>query len=78
LSGNERISNLPVSILYAASDLDAIKISNRNYMLGLIFGDSFEERYIGLAWLWKMSEVAVKAGKNCSLMVVQPILLQLE
>lgn len=71
LSGNERISNMPVSILYAVNDLNADRIRNKNYMLGLIFGDSFHENYIGQTWLWKISKIAEDQGQNCSFVIVQ-------
>jgi hypothetical protein len=71
LNGNERISNSPVSILYASNDSNKIKITDRNYMLRLIFRGSYKERYIGRTWLWKVLKVGVNEGPNCSFILVQ-------
>ena len=66
LTGKERISNMPVCILYAGNDLAAAKVSSRNYLLNLILCDSFQERYMGRFWLWKISKAASETGQNNS------------
>lgn len=70
LTGKERISNSSVSLLYAANDSDAFKMSNRNYLLNLIFADSYDERYVGQTWLWKIHKINPTIWQNCSFMIV--------
>ena len=62
---------MPVCILYAGNDLAAAKVSSRNYLLNLILCDSFQERYMGRFWLWKISKAASETGQNYSLMIIQ-------
>jgi hypothetical protein len=42
-----------------------------NYLLGLAFGESFQERYLGRAWLWKIPKMIAEIGQDCSLVIVQ-------
>jgi len=42
-----------------------------NFMLGLMFGESYQEVYLGSAWMWKISKVITEKGQNCSLVVMQ-------
>jgi len=65
VTGDERVSRRPFSILYSAN------ISNLKYLLGLTFGDSFKERYLGRAWLWNIPKMIAEIGQDCSLMIVQ-------
>ena len=65
-TGNERTSRMPLSIMYAAND-----DTNRNYLLGLVFGASFRESGLGRTWLWQIPKVVADRGQDCSLMIVQ-------
>jgi hypothetical protein len=71
LTGDERNSQMPFSILYATNDRNPDSIRNMNYLLSLTFDDSFQKHYLGGAWLWKISRVKAKRKKDCALVVVQ-------
>ena len=66
LTGDEFTSRKELSILCATND-DRYK----NYLLGLAFGTSFQERCLGRAWLWKIPKVIAETGEGFSLMIVQ-------
>ena len=66
VTGDEPTSRKPMSILCAAKDTKHL-----NYLLGLAFGASFRERYLGRAWLWRIPKVVAEMAQDCSLMIVQ-------
>lgn len=71
LTGDEKSSQLPLSILYAAKDSSTYQIISMNIMLGLLFGESYQKVYLGRAWIWNIQKVIAEKGQNCSFMIVQ-------
>lgn len=65
LSGEEQSSRIPLAVLCSAHNW------GRSYLAGLIFGASFQEEYLGRAWLWNVSKMSKKTDRSCSLMLVQ-------
>ena len=64
VSGNERSSHLPLSVcIYAATT------ENRIYLQNLIFGSSFQARFVGRTWLWKVLTKTPRAAVGCSLVI---------
>jgi len=65
VEGDELSSRMPLSILCAASG------RTKSFLLGLTFGDSFRERYLGRAWLWNIPKVIAEKGQNCTIAMVE-------
>jgi hypothetical protein len=65
VDGEERNSGMPLSILCSA------QYENKSFLLELIFGDTYRERYYQRAWLWNISKVIEKDGHNYSLMIAE-------
>ena len=70
LTGDERSSQMPLSILYADTDRNAQGNINMNFLLGLMFGETYQKEYLGRAWMWNSQKVIAKKGQSCSLTVV--------
>ena len=64
-SGIERHSQLPMSVLLG------IPAAEKTYLLGLMFGTSFQQASLGRVWSWNMSKVAQAASVDHSLLVVR-------
>ena len=71
LTGKERNSQMPLSILYAASDRNTEPVINIKFFLELIFDEYHEETYLGCIWMWALQKVIRARGQHCPLMVVQ-------
>jgi hypothetical protein len=65
VEGDEKHSGLPLSILCAANDED------RNYLLGLIFGDSHRGRRLGRFWIWNVAKAIPAVASGCSMIFVE-------
>lgn len=64
VSGDERSSKLPLSVcIYTATN------ENRIYLQNLIFGPSFQARFEGRTWLWRVLKKTPKAAVGCSLVI---------
>jgi hypothetical protein len=66
VEGEEQNSRLPLSILCAVNDDD----HERNYVLQLIFGDSYCQKRLGRFWLWNLGKT-ISAASNCSFIVLR-------
>ena len=64
LNGEEITSHQELSIAYAGTKV------NRNYLIKLAYDNSFNEKYLGRVWLWKIFNVVREKSPNCSLMVI--------
>jgi len=64
LNGEEITSHQELSIAYAGTEI------NRNYIIKLAYDNSFNEKYLGRVWLWKIFDVVREKSPNCSLMVI--------
>jgi len=64
ISGEEITSHQELSIAYAGTEI------NRNYLIKLAYDNSFNEKYLGRVWLWKIFSVVKEKSPNCSLMVI--------
>jgi len=64
LSGEEITSHQELSIAYAGTEI------NRNYLIKIAYDNSFDEKYLGRVWLWKIFDVVREKSPNCSLMVI--------
>lgn len=64
LNGEEITSHQELSIAYAGTEV------NRNYLIKLAYDNSFNEKYLGRVWLWKIFNVVREKSPNCSLMVI--------
>jgi hypothetical protein len=66
ISGEERVSRLPLSVcLYSMTD------EYKDYLQNLIFGDLFQARYLGRAWLWKAFNSLPAAAGGCSILIAE-------
>jgi hypothetical protein len=61
VEGEERSSGLPLSILCALNG------PGKNYVLQLIFGDSYRQRRLGRFWLWNVVKAIPKTIPDCSM-----------
>jgi hypothetical protein len=66
VQGEEKCSNLPISVLISCHDPD------KNFLLNLIYGDSsnYNEYCIGNAWQWDIPQKIKKYGNDCSIIFV--------
>lgn len=64
LNGKEINSQQELSIVYAGTEV------NRNYLIKIAYGNSFNGKYLGRVWLWKIFDVVREKSPNCSLMVI--------
>lgn len=64
LNGEEITSRQELSIAYAGTEI------NRNYIIKLAYDSSFNEKYLGKVWLWKIFDVVREKSPDCSLMVI--------
>lgn len=65
ITGDEISSGQKLVIIYAGREKD------KNFIVKLAFDGTFEENYIGKAWLWKLQKIAMKDNYDCSLMIVE-------
>ena len=65
VEGEERNSGLPLTILYAVGG----EYQNKNYVLQLIFGESYRQRRLGRYWLSNVAKAIPASG--CSLIVAE-------
>ena len=66
VTGEEKGSHLPLSAcLYTTTS------EHRNYLLELIFGTSFRQRYLGRAWLWNVFRKFPKEARGCSMVFAE-------
>ena len=65
VDGEEQHGRLPLSILCAVSD----NIQNKNYLLELIFGDSYRQRCLGRYWLWNLAKACQAEASDCSIII---------
>jgi len=65
ITGDEISSRQNLAIIYAGREKD------KNYLVKLAFDGTFEEKYMGKAWLWKLHEIAKGDSDDCSLMIVE-------
>jgi hypothetical protein len=64
LNGEEITSRQELSIAYAGTEV------NRNYLIKLAYDNSFNGKYLGRVWLWRIFDVVREKSPNCSLMVI--------
>ncbi len=64
VEGTEQGSQLPLRILCAVTN----EGKNRNYILRLIFGENYGERFLGRFWLWDLSRAAATVP-GCSMIL---------
>lgn len=65
--GQEQASQLPLTVLCAVSN-DG---KNRNYLLQLLFGDTYEARSLGRYWIWNLRRAVSKSGGDCPVIVAE-------
>ena len=65
ITGDEVSSRQELVIIYAGREKD------KNFLVSLAFEGTFEENYIGKAWLWKIPEIAKDNDRDCSLIVAE-------
>lgn len=66
--GEEQNSRKPLSILlYAGNEI------YKNYLVGIIFGASYRENYLGRTWLWNIPKKIAHEGQDCSLILIRVI-----
>ena len=65
ISGTELHTGENFTICYAGNE------SYKNYLVGLIFGDQYDEVYCGKNWLHNVSRIANKNIQDCSMMVLE-------
>jgi hypothetical protein len=70
--GEEHNSGMPLSILYAGNEINK-NYPVKNYLVGIIFGASFHENYLGREWLWNIPKKIAHEGRDCSLMLIKVI-----
>ena len=63
MTGKELHSQLPLSVVCT------VPIHERSYVLKLMFGEAFQERYLGRVWWWKLRNGVRKAAKDHAMMV---------
>lgn len=66
VEGIELSSGMPLSIICAMENCRF-----RNYLYGLIYGDSFKEFNLGWVWYWNAIRTARKAKYDCAMMLVE-------
>ena len=57
------MSKEKLTLAYAGKDV------YKRYFVGLAFGDSAVEEYIGMTWVWRNARILRKKGSDCCLMV---------
>jgi hypothetical protein len=70
--GEEHNSGMPLSILYAGNEINE-NYPVKNYLVGIIFGASLHENYLGREWLWNIPKKIAHEGRDCSLMLIKVI-----
>jgi hypothetical protein len=65
LSGKETSSGQELSIIFAGHTVD------RNYFANLVFGDSFQKKYMGRKLLWDILKKVKTEKESCSLAIVE-------
>jgi len=66
VEGMELGSGTPLSIICAMENHKF-----RNYLCGLIYGDSFRELNLGRVWYWNAIRIARKAKYDCAIMLIE-------
>jgi len=64
LNGEEINSQQELSIAYAGTKI------NRNYLINIAYDNSFNEKYLGRVWFWKIFDVVKEKSPTCSLMII--------
>lgn len=65
IKGKEIKSSHELSIFFAGN------AESKHYFIKSVFGDFYDEQYIGRAWLWRISHVVKKRRINPSLMITE-------
>jgi hypothetical protein len=63
IEGEEQHSHLPMRVLCG------LRNETKNYLLKVIFGDCYRQRYLGRFWLWNVSR-AIPAASPCSMILL--------
>jgi hypothetical protein len=64
VEGEEQSSHEPLSVLCASN------VEDREYVLQLIFGESYRQRRLGRFWLWSVARAIPASASACSMMIV--------
>lgn len=67
ISGKELSNQHELSIAYAGY----FQIRYKNYITRIVFGDCFNEQYIGRVWIWNIRKIIKKVAPECSLAVIE-------
>ena len=65
LSGKEITSGQELLIMYAGH------IEDKNYFASLVFGNSFQQKFMGRKWLWKVLKAVKNNEQNYSLSIIE-------